>query len=285
MTPIKYLAAFGFYFVCVPIQKHLRILFYGRYSKDEQRKFSIEDQLLYCKEFLTEMDVDVSSIDELSDRGTSGEHYSRPGIDQVLHGIAKRKWDLIICEDSSRLYRGIAPCMNLFSPAVDNGIRIICINDGVDTANDDWPQRLEDAQKHHGQDNYYTRYRIKRTQDGRWAMGAAMGPLRPGYERYLSNPVDHKDPKYDRIDQKWVETIRTVFMKIAAGLSLDAVARYLTEQALPKNSNAEIEEWSDRNVLTMIRCPIYRGGGKIPRKNIAQKAYDGQIRTDQKPGP
>ena len=23
-----------------------------------------------------------------------------------------------------------------------------------------------------------------------------MGPLRPGYERYLSNPEDQKDPKY-----------------------------------------------------------------------------------------
>ncbi|WP_339685737.1 hypothetical protein [Gimesia maris] len=34
-----------------------------------------------------------------------------------------------------------------------------------------------------------------------------MGPLRPGYERYLSNPEDQKDPKYDRIDQKRVEII------------------------------------------------------------------------------
>ena len=34
-----------------------------------------------------------------------------------------------------------------------------------------------------------------------------MGPLRLGYERYLSNPEDQKDPKYDRIDQKRVKTI------------------------------------------------------------------------------
>ena len=83
-------------------------------------------------------------------------------------GIEKRKWDLIICEEFSRLFRSISPCMNLVGTAVDNEIRIICINDRVDTANDDWQHRLEDAQKDDGQDNYLTRYRIKRTQDERW---------------------------------------------------------------------------------------------------------------------
>ena len=285
VIPVKYLAAFGFYFVCVPLQKHLRILFYGRYSKEEQRQQSIEDQLLYCKEFLSEMEVDVSSIDQLSDRGVSGEIHSRPGIDQVRQGIMQRKWDLIICEDSSRLYRGISPCMNLFSPAVDNDIRLICINDKVDTANDDWPQRLEEAQRHHGQDNYYTRFRIKRTHDGRWVMGAAMGSLRPGYERYLRNPEQYKDPKFDRIDQQWVEAIRTAFQMVADGLPLDEVGVYLTEQGLPKNSNAQIEEWSDKNVLKLIRCPIYRGEEKF-REKISRKMHTtGKSKPIRNPDP
>tara|TARA_R110002167_G_C12706462_1_gene654765 strand:- start:23202 stop:24803 length:1602 start_codon:yes stop_codon:yes gene_type:complete len=113
---------------------------------------------------------------------------------------------------------------------------------------------------------------LKRTHDGLWAKGAAMGLLRPGYERNHSNPKNHKDPKYDRIDPKWVETIRTAFQMVADDLSLDAVARYLTEQGLPKNSNSESEVWSDRNVLTMIRCPIYRGVEKF-RVRISRKTH------------
>ena len=282
VTPIKYLTAFGFYFVCVPIQKHPRILFYGRYSKDEQRKFSIEDQLLYCKEFLTEMDVDVSSIDELSDRGTSGEHHSRPGIDQVLKGIVKRKWDLIICEDSSRLYRGISPCMNLFGPAVDNDIRLICINDKVDTANDDWPQRLEEAQRHHGQDNYYTRYRIKRTQDGLWAMGAAMGPLRPGYERNHSTPENHKDPKYDRIAPQWMEMIRTAFQMVADDLRLDAVARKECMRASP-DPPSQLRPIAGKSVATSIRYKAPYGGASAEesRAKASHPSRPGQTSFSQ----
>lgn len=231
------------------------------------------------------MDVDLSSLEELCDRGISGEIVSRPGIDQVLQGIANRKWDLIICEDSSRLYRGITPCMNLFGPAVDSGIRLICINDKVDTANDDWTQRLEEAQRHHGQDNFYTRFRIKRTHDGRWAIGAAMGSLHPGYERYLSNPQDHKDPKYDRIDPQWVETICTAFQMVADDLPLDTVARFLTEQGLPKISNAEIQEWSARNVLSMIRCPIYRGEESFRKKISRKKHTTGRSELIRNPDP
>jgi len=116
-------------------------------------------------------------------------------------------------------------------------------------------------------------------------MGAAMGPLRPGYERYQSNPENHKDPKYDRIDQKWVETIRTAFQMVADDLPLDALARYLTEQGLPKNSNAEIEDWSDRNVLTMIRCPIYRGEEKY-RVRISRKRHTtGRSELIRNPNP
>ncbi|QDT44030.1 Recombinase [Gimesia alba] len=285
VVPIPSLAGFGFYFVCVPLQKHLRILFYGRFSKDEQRQQSIEDQLQYCKEFLSEMGVDVSSLDEQCDRGISGEIHSRPGIDQVRQGIWKRNWDLIISEDSSRLFRGISPCMDLVGAAVDNDIRVICINDRVDTANDDWQQRLEEAQRHHGQDNYYTRFRIKRALNGLWDMGAAIGPIRAGYERYQKNPEQHKAPKFDRVDPDWAGMIRDAFQMVADGRPLDLIANYLTEQGLPKGSNAQKEEWTEGNVRSMVRCSLYRGE-EIFRKTISRKQHTtGRSKQIRNPDP
>jgi hypothetical protein len=285
VSSIQSLAAFGFYFVFVPLKQNLRILFYGRFSKDEQRQQSIEDQLQYCKEFLSEMDVDVSSLSQLCDRGISGEIHSRPGIDQVQRGIWDRKWDLIICEDSSRLYRGIAPCMGLVGAAVDNDIRLICINDRIDTANDDWQQKLDEAQRHHGQFNYFTRFRIKRTLNGLWEMGAAIGPLRSGYERYKKYPEELNAPKYDRINKQWVETIRAAFLMVADALPTDAVARFLTEQKLPKTSNAGTNEWTERCIINMVRCTLYRGEEKY-RKTISRKRHtSGKMQQVRNPDP
>ncbi len=167
-----------------PIPDRSLIVTVSRFSTDEQRRQSIEDQQQYCLEFMNENSVRHPIVHHISDEGVSGEHRDRPGLSELRQGIADRRWKVILCEDSSRLYRGTALCIELVDFAVDHDVRVICINDFVDTADEDWQQRLEEAQRHHGQDNFYTRFRIKRTHNNLWRMGAAIGPLRSGYVRF-----------------------------------------------------------------------------------------------------
>ena len=98
---------------CQKKGRKLRILFYARYSTEEQDASSIPDQYAYCQRFLRSANITNYEVEELSDAEISGEHISRPGIDLVRQGIAERKWDLIICEDSSRLSRNVAPALQL----------------------------------------------------------------------------------------------------------------------------------------------------------------------------
>lgn len=125
-----------------PIQKpagrRLRVLAYARYSKEEQDASSILDQYAYDRRFLHQEGVIDAEIEELNDPEMSGELVSRPGINKVREGIAARRWDLIVVEDSSRLFRNETACLELVETAVDQGIRVIAINDGVDTAEEDW---------------------------------------------------------------------------------------------------------------------------------------------------
>lgn len=265
----------------IPIKDQSRVLTYARFSRDEQRRQSIADQGDFCREYLSDQQAKLNSVEVLSDEGMSGELRNRPGIDQVRAGIEQRLWDLIIVEDSSRLFRGVAPCMDLVGWAVDQGIRVICINDGVDTANEDWQQRLEEAQRHHGQDNYYTRFRIKRAHEGLWRMGAAVGKLRPGYSRYQQTPEVPKSPKFDEIIAHWVPVIVEAY-KMAASLprakevdiqhSLRQIAKFLTDAGLPKSSNSRDSIWEERNVISLIRCEVYRGV-EYYRKTISRKQH------------
>ena len=88
----------------------------------------------------------------------SGELKERPGINQVWSGIEARRWDLILVEDASRLYRHDSWGVDLVYRAVDKHMRVICINDSVDTADDQrvWIPRLKDATRSHAQANQYT---------------------------------------------------------------------------------------------------------------------------------
>ena len=99
-----------------------------------------------------------------------------------------------------------------------------------------------------------------------------MGPLRPGYERYLSNPEDQKDPKYDRIDQKRVKTI------------LDPLTDY-TERLLLTSKN--IEQF--RTQLNRRRTELKRQQNNLLKlvmdnddlpEFVAEKAREIQSRLD-----
>lgn len=255
-----------------PLPSDPRVLDYCRFSTDEQRQQSIADQDDYCRGFLDDNRCSPRTVELLSDEGLSGELQNRPGIDKVREGIKKRRWDLIVVEDSSRLFRGIQWCLPLVGLAVDQGIRVICINDSVDTANDDWEQRLTDAQLHHGKDNYYTRHRIKRAHDGLWRIGAAIGPLRSGYRRYIKDADARKPPKFDEIDPKWAPVILRTYRMVASLRTLDVVAKYLTQSGLPKTSNRQTSKWTDRNVISLIRCTKYRGV-EFYRQEVSKKTH------------
>jgi len=123
-------------------------LVYARFSTDEQNPSSIDDQVAYCRRFLESLGIQDAEITVLSDEGVSGELVSRPGINEVLAGAIEGRWDLILCEDGSRLYRHETACGELIETAVDEGIRVIFINDFVDTAEPDWDDRLHEASRH-----------------------------------------------------------------------------------------------------------------------------------------
>jgi DNA invertase Pin-like site-specific DNA recombinase len=243
----------------------LRVLIYARYSTDDQNPHSIDAQIAYCRRLLRALGITDYELVVIKDVELSGELKKRPGIDQVWSGIEARLWDLILVEDASRLYRHDSWAVDLVYRAVDKQMRVICINDSVDTADDQrvWIPRLKDATRNHAQANQYTRDRIRRTIELLWAQGAAVGGLRPGYRRIATTPAAHgepaKGPFFDEIDEKWRPAIVEAFKQSANDDPPWTIAKYLTEKGVPKAANSTREEWTEENVKSLIRETLYRG--------------------------
>jgi site-specific DNA recombinase len=255
----------------------LRVLIYARFSTDEQNPRSIEAQVAYCRRFLEALGVKEFTIEVMSDEGISGEQIWRPGINQVSAGIEDKRWELILVEDSSRLFRDPQPCIQLVRAAVDHDIRTICINDFIDTEEKDrWEDDLYEAQRHHAQTNRFTRRRIIRAQEDRWENNAAMGPLCPGYKRTPTHPATlhepEKGPFYDAIDEQWAPIVRAAFERIAAGHPTWIVGRFLRESELPGVNGDPDCDWADRKVISLIQCELNRGT-EIFRKTVSRKIH------------
>jgi len=143
----------------VPPGRPLRVLIHARFSTEEQRQSSIDDQITACQRFVEAnlpkgtkpKDVAIELIKEPE---VSGEIADRPGINQVWAGIEAKRWDVIVAEESSRLYRHHTKAGELFESAVDAGVRVICPSDYIDTLDDDWPDRLHMCQMQHARSNF-----------------------------------------------------------------------------------------------------------------------------------
>jgi DNA invertase Pin-like site-specific DNA recombinase len=263
----------------MPEGRKLRVGVQARFSTEEQRQSSIDDQIGNCMRFLAGnlppgVGLDQVDIEEIREPEISGELLKRPGIDRVWAGIAAKRWDAIMAEETSRLYRHMGFAFNLFNEAFDAGIRIICPTDMLDTSDEDWPDRLMMSQSQHSRANYFTRYRIKRSIEGLWARGAALGALKHGYRRRPSRPATATAPAggpyFDDIDEGEAPVIREVFERVAAGEPLWAVADWLTSIHFRKATNSRKPEWSGRNVMELVRRPDYRGE-QVHRKKISKQ--------------
>jgi site-specific DNA recombinase len=288
--------------ILLPTGRQLRVLIHARFSTEEQRQSSIDDQVAACRAFLeanlpkgtkpTQVTVEVIREPEIS-----GEIADRPGINQVWAGIEAKRWELIIAEESSRLYRHHTKAGELFESAVDAGVRVICPSDYIDTADDDWPDRLHMCQMQHARSNFYTRQRIKRAHDGLWARGAAVGNTVIGYRRRPTVPATESEPAqgpfYDEIDEEKAAVIREVFERIAAGETAAEVGEWLDAIKFAKAKWSRQAKWTTYNVNSIIRRTIYRGF-ETYRKKIAKRKLrtgkseliwndDDKIQTRQSP--
>ncbi len=269
----------------VPTGRPLRVLIHARFSTEEQRQSSIDDQVASCRAFLAGclpqgLDPKRVTIEEIGEPEISGEIADRPGINQVWAGIAAKRWDLILAEESSRLYRHHTKAGELFESAVDAGVRIVCPSDYIDTGDDDWPDRLHTCQMQHARSNFYTRQRIKRAQDGLWSRGAAVGNTVIGYRRRPTVPATDaepaKGPFYDEIDPEKAAVIREVFERIAGGERAAEVAEWLDSIKFAKAKWARQPKWTAGNVNAIIRRTIYRGFETYRKKVVKRKLRTGR---------
>lgn len=242
----------------VPGRK-LRVIVYGRYSTEEQNYDSVEHQFAYCTRFLADHGLGDSdaSITFLEDREISGEELSRPGIDAIWAAVERRDFDLLIAEDASRLYRNESACIRLGEMMVDRGIRLICINDYVDSAERDWHDRLSEAARHHAKSNAFVSARIKRAQEANFRAGAAMGGLLPGYKRRATHEATAREPErgpfFDSPDENEFPLIVEAYDRVGAGEPLWSVALFLNDAGLRKGATARSNVWTDRDVRALMQ--------------------------------
>ena len=108
----------------------MRTAAYARYSSDQQRDASLEDQLRNCRSYCARQGWHEPVV--YTDAAMSGSRNDRPGYRSLIADAGR--FDVILVDDLSRLSRDSIESATAIKRFTFAGVRVIGVSDGVDTA-------------------------------------------------------------------------------------------------------------------------------------------------------
>jgi site-specific DNA recombinase len=105
-----------------------RVALYARYSSDNQRDASIEDQLRQCRERAGREGWTIA--ESYSDRAISGASLIRSGIQTLLADAQAGKFSIVLCEALDRLSRDQEDVAGVYKRLKFAGVTIVTLSEG-----------------------------------------------------------------------------------------------------------------------------------------------------------
>jgi len=105
-----------------------RVALYARYSSDNQRDASIEDQLRQCRERAAREGWSI--VETYSDRAISGASLIRSGIQSLLADAQAGRFDMVLSEALDRLSRDQEDVAGVFKRLNFAGVTIFTLSEG-----------------------------------------------------------------------------------------------------------------------------------------------------------
>jgi site-specific DNA recombinase len=205
----------------------LRAVIYARYSSDQQKDASIEDQVRVCLDRIQHEGWQYLRTYE--DRAMSGASIFRPGYQHLLHDARMRAFDVIVAEGLDRLSRDQEDVAALFKQLKFLGIPLITLAEG------------EISELHVGLKGTMNALFLKdlaikthRGLAGRVLKGRSAGGLSYGYEVVREFSADGERIRGKRaIVEEEAQVVRRIFRDYAAGKSPRHIAQALNREGIP----------------------------------------------------
>ncbi|MBR0661673.1 recombinase family protein [Roseomonas oryzicola] len=205
-----------------------RCAIYARYSSENQRVASIEDQVRVCRARAEREGWQV--VGAFTDHAVSGATALRPGYQALLRALRAGEVDVVLTESLDRLSRDQEHIAGFFKQARFAGARIVTLAEG------------EISELHVGLKGTMGALYLKdladktrRGLEGRVREGRSGGGVCYGY-RVVRGPIG-RDGEPERglreIDAPQAAVVQRVFREFAAGQSPIAIAKRLNAEGIP----------------------------------------------------
>lgn len=255
----------------------MRVAAYARYSSDQQRDASLDDQLRNCRAYCAREGWPEPVA--YTDAAVSGARTDRPGYQRLVADALR--FDVILVDDLARLSRDSIEAQRQVRRWHFHGIRVIGLSDGIDTARRD--AKASAALRGLMGELYLDTLRenTHRGLMGRALQGASGGGLPYGYQ------VTSTGHRAIREDQ--AEVVRRIFGEYLAGSSARDIVAALNREGVPSPRggvwSANAVHGDVRRGIGILANPIYVGRQTWNRSRWVKHPDTGRrIRQERPPG-
>lgn len=243
----------------------MRAAIYARYSSENQRPESIEDQVSACRKLAAERRYEVADEHIYTDMATSGARKDRPGLTALSAASEGGSFDVVLVDDLSRLARDNFLMLSIIAELRFRGVRVISVADGLDSNDEEATIGIQVRGIFNELQLQDLRKKTLRGQIGQKERGFSVGERTFGYK---SVPVgemrmDKKGrPRPDGyrmvIEPREAAIILRIFHEFADGRSQTRIVGRLNEEGVPGRFRAD-KGWSPGTVSRILRNPKYVG--------------------------
>lgn len=213
---------------------------YLRYSSNNQKDTSLEDQLRICESKAREMGVEIDEV--YSDSALTGTNTNRPRYSEMVECLKRGELDNIIVYKLDRLHRNVTNAGELFMLADFNNTAIISVTESIDNSAAGKLARhmhLIVAQYH--SDNMSEL--AKRGQKSNVLRGEYNGGGVPyGYKV-------NKETNTFEIDDKEAEVIKEIFKMYKSGSNYTDITKELKHRGVTNRNGKQFANTAISNIL------------------------------------
>lgn len=238
---------------------------YARYSTDEQRPTSIEDQVRRCRETAAKEKLTVEDRLVFSDSAISGTakgRTKRVSYQRLMDAIESKLVDIVFIDDVSRAARDMLEGAKIMALVDSIGLRVVT-SDGIDTAQPNWKMLWSFKLMTAVQQVENTASQVVRGMVGQLERGYQIAQPPFGYKSLRIKDAGGRELGTTwEIDTKEAELLRSMYAWRQSGKSVAKIAFELNSLGvLPpchRRCNG-VPYWRPATVHRVLANTIYKG--------------------------
>lgn len=232
---------------------------YARFSSDQQRDTSLDDQIRRCRDLATRNGAHAPAELVFTDAAISGkgsETARRDGYRLLHDAWAQHRFSMLIVDEQSRLFRDEGEAYEVKKLIKTTGVIVISA-DGLDTRNQGWELMWGIKASIGANELAQTAFRVKRGMEGALERGYTVWAPPYGYKRRpeYNAAGDHLGTRWE-VDPGASLVVQRIFKERLSGTPYDTIAAGLIADGIPSPSGGV---WAPGSVVNIIRNKTYSG--------------------------